>query len=119
MMLVTATGASAKDTYSDYRDYLLDSAPRAKAGSKKYHNSKSFLDEHLATVRRGDCDVVKPGNHLTGGYRTGSGGWVLPSYTTHPGVAPSNGPGPSYMPGGASRGWNETNPFAGGLGTRR
>ena len=119
LMLVSATGVSAKEIDSDFEEYALGPTSGSKIVSKKYNGSKSFLDDHLATVGRGDRDGPKPGNHLTGGYMTGSGRWVPPSYTTNPGVASSGGSGPSWMPGGASREWNEANPFMDGRGSRR
>ncbi len=117
LMLVSATGVSAKEIYSDFEEYALGPTSGSKIVSKKFNGSKSFLDDHLATVRRGDRDGPKPGNHLTGGYMTGSGRWVPPSYTTNPGAAAS-GRGPFLMPG-ASREWNEANPFLDGRGSRR
>ncbi|HJE25638.1 MAG TPA: hypothetical protein K8W01_18480 [Methylorubrum populi] len=119
LMLISATEVSAKDRYSDYQDYFLSTAPNVKSAPKKFQNSKSFLDEHLATVRTGDCDVAKPNHRFTGGHRTSSGGWVMPSYTTNPGIAPPAGEGVPSMPGGAVQGWNEVNPYVGGLGNRR
>ena len=117
LLLGSTVGVMAADGYADYTAYynenaVFDARPKVRAPKGK-HKAVEPVDS-----RRYDEDrAPKNPDNLTPGFRTSTGIYVPPDYSTNP-RGPS-GDGFGTAPNPSAGGPSAPNPFAGPLGTRR